>query len=122
MDQTFGKEFKLCGKTSIDALFQEGKTIKSFPIKLIFRKVEMNAEQKFLFVVPKKMIRKAHDRNYLKRCMREIVRKNKAIFTEQETSVHVGILYLQQQRLPYKQLEQKLVNALSMFANKLKND
>ncbi|MFM8241472.1 MAG: ribonuclease P protein component [Crocinitomicaceae bacterium] len=122
MDQTFGKEFKLCGKTSIDALFQEGKTIKSFPIKLIFRKVEMRAEQKFLFVVPKKMIRKAHDRNYLKRCMREIVRKNKAIFTEQETSVHVGILYLQQQRLPYKQLEQKLVNALSMFANKLKND
>ncbi|HBW85786.1 MAG TPA: ribonuclease P protein component [Crocinitomicaceae bacterium] len=122
MDQTFGKEFKLCGKTSIDALFQEGKTIKSFPIKLIFRKVEMHAEQKFLFVVPKKMIRKAHDRNYLKRCMREIVRKNKAIFTEQETSVHVGILYLQQQRLPYKQLEQKLVNALSMFANKLKND
>lgn len=122
MDQTFGKEYKLCGKTSIDALFQEGKTIKSFPIKLIFRKVEMHAEQKFLFVVPKKMIRKAHDRNYLKRCMREIVRKNKAIFTEQETSVHVGILYLQQQRLPYKQLEQKLVNALSMFANKLKND
>lgn len=122
MDQTFGKEFKLCGKTSIDALFQEGKTIKSFPIKLIFRKVEVHTEQKFLFVVPKKMIRKAHDRNYLKRCMREIVRKNKAIFTEQETSVHVGILYLQQQRLPYKQLEQKLVNALSMFANKLKND
>ncbi|MFM7300987.1 MAG: ribonuclease P protein component [Crocinitomicaceae bacterium] len=122
MDQTFGKEFKLCGKTRIDALFQEGKTIKSFPIKLIFRKVEMHAEQKFLFVVPKKMIREAHDRNYLKRCMREIVRKNKAIFTEQETSVHVGILYLQQQRLPYKQLEQKLVNALSMFANKLKND
>ncbi|MFM7466658.1 MAG: ribonuclease P protein component, partial [Crocinitomicaceae bacterium] len=104
MDQTFGKEYKLCGKTSIDTLFQEGKTIKSFPIKLIFRKVEMHAEQKFLFVVPKKMIREAHDRNYLKRCMREIVRKNKAIFTEQETSVHVGILYLQQQRLPYKQL------------------
>jgi ribonuclease P protein component len=68
------------------------------------------------------MIRKAHDRNYLKRCMREIVRKNKAIFTEQETGVHVGILYLQQQRLPYKQLEQKLVNALSIFVNKLKND
>ncbi|MFM7757962.1 MAG: ribonuclease P protein component [Crocinitomicaceae bacterium] len=122
MDQTFGKEYKLCGKTSIDALFQEGKTIKSFPIKLIFRKVEMHAEQKFLFVVPKKMIREAHDRNYLKRCMREIVRKNKTIFTEQETSVHVGILYLQQQRLPYKQLEQKLVNALSLFANKLKNE
>ncbi len=122
MDQTFGKEFKLCGKTSIDALFQEGKTIKSFPIKLIFRKVEVHTEQKFLFVVPKKMIRKAHDRNYLKRCMREIVRKNKAIFTGQETGVHVGILYLQQQRLPYKQLEQKLVNALSIFVNKLKYD
>ena len=122
MDQTFGKEFKLCGKTNIDALFQEGKTIKSFPIKLIFRKLEVHTEQKFLFVVPKKMIRKAHDRNYLKRCMREIVRKNKAIFTVQETGVHIGILYLQQQRLPYKQLEQKLVNALSIFVNKLKND
>lgn len=114
MDQTFGKEYKLCGKTSIDSLFADGKSIKAFPIKLIYRKTETNNERKFLFVVPKKIIRKAHDRNYLKRCMREIVRKNKAIFIGEE-GIHLAIMYQQQLRIPYKQLEQKLVTALSLF-------
>jgi len=122
MDQTFGKEYKLQGKTTLDVLFNQGEAVKFFPIKLIFRRIETSPQQKFLFVVPKKLVRSAHDRNYLKRCMREIVRKNKAIFTRENTGLHIGILYQQQQRLPFKQLEQKLVKALSLFANKLTHD
>lgn len=122
MDQTFGKEYKLCGKTTIDSLFSEGSIVKSFPFKLIFRFVDTSPELKFLFVVPKKLIRKAHDRNYLKRCMREIIRKNKVTFTESNTGIHIAILYQQQQRLPYKQLEQKLMKAISAFAKNITND
>jgi len=122
MDQTFGKKYKLCGKTSLDTLFDQVETVQIFPIKLVFRRLQISSEQKFVFIVPKKIVRAAHERNYLKRCMREIVRKNKAIFTTEKTGVNVGIMYQQPHPLPYKKMEQKLVQVLSMFANKLSHD
>jgi ribonuclease P protein component len=43
---------------------------------------EVAVSHQFAFSVPKKIFPKASDRNYIKRLMREVVRKNKAQLTE----------------------------------------
>lgn len=54
---------------------------------------------KFFFAVPKKKIKKAHNRNTIKRRMREVVRQNTFIFKELVKSkniiLHLGFVYRQ---------------------------
>lgn len=79
-DFSFGKEFKICSKKKIDLLFEKGKTFKSFPFVLHF--LESDFEEKvpfqFVFSAPKRSFKRAHDRNYIKRLFREVVRHRKS--------------------------------------------
>ena len=81
MDQTFGKEYKLCSQKKIESLFKTGNLVKKFPLIVHFQEVEETLSKPFQVVisVPKRIYRKAHDRNRIKRLMREAVRKNKNI-------------------------------------------
>ncbi len=79
MSETFPSSEKLKSKILIDNLFSEGNSIKKFPIKLIFLPIT-NSEittNKTGVSVPKRNFKKAVDRIYLKRLMREAFRKNK---------------------------------------------
>lgn len=79
MSETFPSSEKLKSKILIDNLFSEGNSIKKFPIKLIFLPIT-NPEittNKTGVSVPKRNFKKAVDRIYLKRLMREAFRKNK---------------------------------------------
>jgi ribonuclease P protein component len=68
----------------MDVLFKEGKHFHASSIKLI--SLDANIDLKFMaqamFVVPKRMFKKAHDRNTLKRRMKEVYRLNKVDFYE----------------------------------------
>jgi ribonuclease P protein component len=79
---TFHKNERLCSKKQIDMLFEKGRAISAYPIKLIYlgKKNETKAEVKAMFVVPKKKFRHANDRNTLKRRMREAYRLQKGEF------------------------------------------
>ncbi len=79
MDNSFGKNYKICSKKQIDLLFSEGKTVKSFPFVLYFRAAEFEEPVPFQFVfsAPKRSFKRAHDRNYIKRLFREVVSKRK---------------------------------------------
>lgn len=101
MQFTFGKEYKLCGKTSIDSVFLHGKKIKLFPMIAYVKTlplIEDGVEYKILISVPKKKIRKAHDRNYVKRCIRESIRLNQQLlklYTKEINCVlHICIVYI----------------------------
>jgi ribonuclease P protein component len=79
MSETFPSSEKLKSKILIDTLFSEGNSIKKFPIKLIYLPIK-NPEissNKTGVSVPKRNFKKAVDRIYLKRLMREAFRKNK---------------------------------------------
>lgn len=77
---TFNKQERLCSRKQIDLLFEKGSKAISFPIKLIYLETDIITVNpcQALFVVPKRAFKRAHDRNRLKRRMKETYRFNKA--------------------------------------------
>jgi ribonuclease P protein component len=61
----------------IDTLFEKGKTIIVYPLRLVYIYTDEIVEQDFQvsFTVSKKKFKNAVDRNYIKRLMRESFRK-----------------------------------------------
>lgn len=125
MDFSFGKEYKLCSLKQIDYLFKEGKKIKEYPITIIYSPTELVLTTHFqlLISVPKRLFKKAHDRNYIKRCVKEIVRKNKCELEMQlETNnkkLIFAIVYTSKEHLAFSILEQKLVKAIAKLTLQL---
>ena len=128
MEYSFGKSYKLCSVKRIDRLFSEGKRVKTYPISIVFQETEEEMEKTFqvLFSVPKKRMKFAHDRNYIKRCFREIVRLNKAILEEHLTKCHkkinFALIYQTNERIPFQELEQKLMQAITKLIGEIKNE
>jgi ribonuclease P protein component len=76
---TFRKPEKICNQNQIDALFKDGKSLKSGLFRLIFNETEKSGSSavQVLIAVPKKSLRHAVDRNRMKRLIREAYRLNK---------------------------------------------
>lgn len=79
MEESFGKKEKLKSKVIIDRLFAEGKSVKKYPLRLVYLPLEKSSEKKnkVAVSVPKRSFKRAVDRIKLKRLMREVYRKNK---------------------------------------------
>lgn len=79
---TFSKEERLCSKKVIEDLFENGKSVFIHPLKLIYKitPTDKKSPVRVMMVVPKKNFRKAHDRNRIKRLMRESYRLQKHDF------------------------------------------
>ena len=125
MDQSFGKEYKLCSLILIDKLFQEGKRLRFDPFSLVYLtgNYEFKTPFQVLISVPKKQLKRAHDRNYVKRRIREILRKNKLFLDLQQAGnnkILLAVVYNLNQQLTFAEMEQKLVVALEKLSNKLK--
>lgn len=79
MNESFPSSERLKNKILIEKLFSEGKYLKSYPLRLIYspiEKVEIN-NHKTAVTVTKRNFKKAVQRNFIKRVMREAFRKNK---------------------------------------------
>lgn len=82
--QTFGKQEHLCSIPEIQKLFREGKSFFRHPVKLYWLPGDWagNPIGKVMVSVSKRNFKKAVDRNYIKRLLRECYRRNKAIAEE----------------------------------------
>ena len=113
MDQTFGKEYKLCSQKKIESLFKTGNTVKKFPLIVHFQEVEETLSKPFQIVIsaPKRIYRKAHDRNRIKRLMREAVRKNKTILESylipKNKNIILFLVYTNKEEIPLDVLMKK---------------
>jgi ribonuclease P protein component len=112
---TFSKEEKLTGKTSIDQLFNEGKSINLFPFRIYYKLVDTPHEPaaRLLIAIPKKKVKHAVDRNRLRRLVREAYRLNKTgFFTWLESKsfrLHFALIYSGDSTdLTYKEVEGKI--------------
>lgn len=123
-DQTFGKEYKLCSKKIIDELFVDKRSVKSFPYMLFFKPAVLDTPKAFQVVVsvPKRMVRKAHDRNRIKRLTKEVFRKNKLILEDaipKEAQYAFFLLYNSKDELSYDVLEKKIQTLLQKFVREI---
>ena len=76
----YGSKEKLKNKERITQLFEEGKVLKAYPLKLIYLRVEeQDVSIKAGVAVPKRNFKSAVKRNRIKRLMREAYRLNKGL-------------------------------------------
>ena len=126
MDQKFGKAYKLCSKRAIDSLFEKKKAVKQYPFVVTYGVMELPTTKTFQVVIsaPKRIFRKAHDRNRIKRLMREVVRKQKAVLeeylSENSQQLALFLVYTSKDELEYTLLERKMEQLLSKLVNELK--
>ena len=118
MDQKFGKKDRLKSKKLIDQLFVEGKSVKSYPLKLVYSPFQNldEYELKTGVSVPKKLVKTAVKRNRIKRLMREVFRKNKYLVTNQLSSSYAFMfIYISRDEVTYEQLEKSMIKVLKKF-------
>lgn len=113
MSQTFGKEYKLCRQKLIDLVFKSGKIVKQYPFVVHFLEVEEELDAPFQITIsaPKRNFRRAHDRNRIKRLMRESIRLNKMILENQisknQKKLILFMVYTSKEEMPYTTLLKK---------------
>ena len=118
MNFTYPNPEKLKSKTTIDALFSEGKSVSKYPLRLVYvENTEANAEViKMGVSVSKKYFKKAVDRNYFKRILRETYRLNKAISLENNEKNYAFMFFYQtKERLSYTEIELKTKQLFQKF-------
>ena len=118
MKFTYPKHEKLKSKTTIDLLFSEGKSVSKYPLRLVYvENTESNEELiKIGVSVSKKYFKKAVDRNYFKRVLRETYRLNKDLLLNNLEKPHAFMFFYQtKERLSYQEIEEKTLQLFQKF-------
>jgi ribonuclease P protein component len=120
VNQSFGKEYKLCSKKRISEVFEAKQSIKAYPLIAHFKELDRTDETTPFQVVlsaPKRNFRKAHDRNRIKRLMREAIRKNKlpleSFLEERGKCLALFVIYTSREELSLAVLEKKTKQLIS---------
>ena len=132
MRYTLGKEEKLRHKNLVDGLFEKGRTLYEYPLRLTYRILSEEELSKsfrrgipdrigslqMLITVPKKKMKKAVDRVRMRRLIRETYRLNRldlkasADNSEKIRTVSLGFIYLHGERCDYDFIESKMLKLL----------
>lgn len=118
MQFTYPKKEKLKSKTTINLLFSEGNSVSKFPLRLVYvENKEPNAElMKMGVSVSKKYFKKAVDRNYFKRVLRETYRLNKHLLIDNLEKPYAFMFFYQtKERLSYQEIEEKTIQLFQKF-------
>ena len=121
MKLTFSKSERLASKKIIEKLFINGHRIYLNSFMLIWcRKPNSNPRIEILISVPKKIIIKSVDRNYIKRIMRESYRKNKEqIYNLITDNIHIALVYNKKDLIEFNNIEIELLAIFEMLSKKL---
>lgn len=125
-DFSFKKSERLTGNKSISSLFQDGISISSYPVRILFSTEGKGPQPLSLAIsVPKRLFKRAVDRNLLKRRIREAYRLNKPqVYTKlqlMESKVNLVIQYQQREILDYQIIETGVVKALDKMVRRLED-
>ncbi len=116
---TLVKAERLHRQKAIEILFKNGREIYIFPFRVIwFVEPELNdAPAKILISVPKRHIKKAVQRNLIKRRIRESYRLQNTsfcdFFLKENKTCNFTVIYTTKEVLPYKLIEGKISTVLN---------
>lgn len=125
MNQKFPSSEKLKSKSVIDRMFTEGKSLKSFPLRVNYLPLKENeaSSNKMGVSVPKRNFKKAVDRNYLKRLIREAYRKNKYLTANNlNRDYALMFIYISREKADLKEISTAVIHLLKQLIKKEKAD
>lgn len=122
---SFPRRERLSSKKIIDKLFAQGSTVFHHPIMckvIVEDTAEENTGIQVLIVVPKKKIKKAADRNRIRRRIREAYRINKLPlhkFKEQENKhIYIAFVYVSSDELNFTSLQSAIIKITQEIVTK----
>lgn len=125
MQNRFSREERLRSANEIKLVYNKGAGNVIYPFRYSFLHIDKSDKVpvKVLFAVSKKRIKKAVQRNLIKRRMREAYRLNKNILAVHSSmvnsTVYLIITYIADDILLYQQIEEKIVLLLRSIADHL---
>ncbi len=122
MNFTYPKKERLKSKTTIGLLFSEGKSVSKYPLRLVYRQAEADSEEKIKMgvSVSKKYFKRAVDRNYFKRVLRETYRLNKHLLWDNvEQPYSLMFFYQTKDKLSYEEINTKTIQLFEKFLQQI---
>ncbi|RCT53611.1 ribonuclease P protein component [Winogradskyella sp. KYW1333] len=124
MSLKYGKKDKLKSKKTIERLFNEGRSITVYPLRLVYLETEFKDSSilKTGVSVSKKHHKTAVSRNRIKRLLREAYRLNKQkFFNNSSTSYAFMILYLRKEGTNSADINNAMKMLFQKFLDKTSN-
>ena len=114
-DHRFPKREKLARRVLWDAVFRQGNTHREFPLRLHWLESEFpeGIRAQAGFAVPKRTVRKAVDRNRIRRLIREAYRLEKVAFFNNTAGRYAFVfLYIGKEAPEYEQVKRAVRSLL----------
>lgn len=118
---TFKKSEKLTSKKVITQLFEKGNAVSCYPFKALWLKENLsgNSPVQLCITVPKRSFKRAHDRNFIKRKIREAYRKNKETLylplRNKDFKVALLLIYTAKEDITADTIEEKLIKLIAQL-------
>ena len=114
---SFKKIERLHHRNDIQELFGKGSSFYLYPFKVIYIVEEVDPSskpQQILISVPKRKFKKAPDRNFIKRQVREAYRHHKNLIDPEKLnkSLRIAYIYTSDKKMPTNVLSKKLKKTL----------
>ncbi len=118
MNFNYPKNEKLKSKIAIGLLFSEGKSVSKYPLRLVYHRGTLEEKQqlKIGVSVSKKYFKKAVDRNYFKRVLREVYRLNQHLLKEHlQHPYSIMLFYQSKDKLSFEEINTKTIQLFEKF-------
>jgi len=118
MNYRLPKSERLHADKLIKELFNEGSSFFLYPFKILFY-VKGESEKgtvQVLFSVSKKKIKKANQRNLVRRRIKEAYRLNKSLLNLDSKVISVGLIYVASDLMEFSDLQSKIIPILKKLS------
>ena len=114
--RSFSKNERMSSKKEIDETFKNGITFSQYPFLVKYIDGKGGTISRVLFSIPKKKVRKAVDRNTIRRRMREAYRLHKQILLQAKNNYAIVFMYISDKILPFALIEEKTILSLKRLS------
>lgn len=118
MNFNYPKEEKLKSKIKIGLLFSEGKSVAKYPLRMVYYAGAVGEDNRTQIgvSVSKRNFKKAVDRNYFKRVLRETYRLNKHLLLDNlDQPYSIMLFYQTKDRLSFEEINTKTIQLFEKF-------